>query len=88
MLRSRQDTLFGSVNGIDYSVYDPATDKNLFETYDVDSRDRKADNKTELQNLLGLPSNRRIPLVAVVSRLVPNKGLDLIVRMMDEILQH
>ena len=88
LLRSRQDTLFGIVNGIDYSVYDPATDKNLFETYDVDSRDRKADNKTELQNLLGLPSNRRIPLVAVVSRLVPNKGLDLIVRMMDEILQH
>lgn len=56
LLRSRQDTLFGIVNGIDYSVYDPATDKNLFETYDVDSRDRKADNKTELQNLLGLPS--------------------------------
>lgn len=88
LLRSRQDTLFGIVNGLDYHVYDPATDKNLFETYDVNSRDRKADNKTELQNLLGLPRNRRTPMVALVSRLVAAKGLDLIVRMMDEILQH
>ncbi|MBQ1867469.1 MULTISPECIES: glycogen synthase GlgA [Selenomonas] len=88
LLRSRQDTLFGIVNGLDYNVYNPATDNNLFETYDIDSRDRKADNKTELQNLLGLPNNRRTPMVALVSRLVAAKGLDLIVRMMDEILQH
>lgn len=88
LLRSRQDTLFGIVNGLDYNVYNPATDQNLFETYDVNSRDRKADNKTELQNLLGLPHNRRTPMVALVSRLVAAKGLDLIVRMMDEILQH
>ena len=88
LLRSRQDTLFGIVNGLDYNVYNPATDTNLFETYDIDSRDRKADNKTELQNLLGLPNNRRTPMVALVSRLVAAKGLDLIVRMMDEILQH
>ncbi|WP_033170128.1 glycogen synthase GlgA [Selenomonas sp. ND2010] len=88
LLRSRQDTLFGIVNGLDYNVYNPSTDANLFETYDIDSRDRKADNKTELQNLLGLPNNRRTPMVALVSRLVSAKGLDLIVRMMDEILQH
>ncbi|RGS72249.1 glycogen synthase GlgA [Mitsuokella sp. AF21-1AC] len=88
LLRSRSDTLFGITNGIDYNVYNPATDTNLFETYDVDTLDRKADNKTELQKMLGLPTGRRIPMVAVVSRLVAAKGLDLIVRMMDEILQH
>lgn len=88
LLRSRKDTLFGIVNGIDYDVYNPATDKHLFETYDVATRDRKADNKVELQKLLGLPVSRRTPMVALVSRLVAAKGLDLIVRMMDEILQH
>ena len=88
LLRSRNDRLFGIVNGIDYNVYNPMTDPNIFETYDVSSQDRKADNKTELQNFLGLPANRRTPMITLVSRLVPPKGLDLIVRMMDEVLQH
>ena len=88
LLRSRQDDLYGIINGLDYDTYNPRTDKHIFETYDVESFDRKLDNKTELQNLLGLPNDRRVPLVALVSRLVEPKGMDLIVRMMDEILQH
>ncbi len=88
LLRSRSEDLYGIVNGIDYDVYNPATDKALFETYDADSRDRKHDNKVELQKLLGLPVSRKIPMVALVSRLVEAKGMDLIVRIMDEILQH
>ncbi|HBT78854.1 MAG: glycogen synthase GlgA [Selenomonas sp.] len=88
LLRSRKDDLYGIINGLDYERYNPRTDKNLFETYDVDSFDRKIDNKTELQTLLGLPTERRVPMVALVSRLVEPKGMDLIVRMMDEILQH
>ena len=88
LLRSRSDTIFGIVNGLDYDTYNPRTDKNIFETYDADDPSRKADNKTELQNFLGLPNRRRVPMVALVSRLVAAKGMDLIVRMMDEILQH
>ena len=88
LLRSRRDSLFGIVNGIDYKVYNPLTDKNLFANYDEHCPKRKTDNKVELQKLLGLPQNRRVPMVALVSRLVAAKGLDLIVRMMDEILQH
>ena len=88
LLRSRKDDLYGIVNGLDYDVYNPMTDKNLFETYDLDSYDRKQDNKVQLQKLLGLPEGRRVPMVALVSRLVAAKGMDLIVRMMDEILQH
>ena len=49
LLRSRQDTLFGIVNGIDYDVYNPSKDKNLYEGYDVTTLDRKADNKVLLQ---------------------------------------
>ncbi len=88
LLRSRSEDLYGIVNGIDYDVYNPATDKALFETYDAGTRDRKHDNKVELQKLLGLPVSRKIPMVALVSRLVEAKGMDLIVRIMDEILQH
>lgn len=88
LLRSRSDSLFGIINGIDYTVYNPLTDKNLFANYDEHCPKRKTDNKVELQKLLGLPQNRRVPMVALVSRLVAAKGLDLMVRMMDEILQH
>ena len=88
LLRQRQDTLFGIVNGIDYDIYNPLKDKNLVETYDADSLDRKLDNKVALQRQLGLPEGRDIPMIALVSRLVPPKGLDLIVRIMDELLQH
>ena len=88
LLRARQDSLFGIVNGIDYEVNNPMTDRHIEETYDADSIDRKIDNKVALQRLLGLPEKRRTPMVAIVSRLVQPKGMDLIVRMMDEILQH
>ena len=88
LLRSREQDLSGIVNGIDYSVYNPRTDKYIFETYDEESLDRKLDNKTELQKSLGLPVRRNVPLIAIVSRLVEPKGMDLVVRMMDEILQH
>ena len=88
LLRQRRESLFGIVNGIDYDVYNPRTDKNLAETYDINTLDRKLDNKVALQRQLGLPEGRNIPMVALVSRLVPPKGLDLIVRIMDELLQH
>lgn len=88
LLRSRSDRLFGIVNGIDYETYNPGTDRNLFETYDVETLDRKVDNKVALQRLLGLPEGRNIPMIALVSRLVPPKGLDLIIHIMDELLQH
>ena len=88
LLRKRSNDIYGIINGIDYEVYNPATDKDIYETFDVTSLDRKLDNKVALQRQLGLPENRHIPLIALVSRLVPPKGLDLIVRVMDEILQH
>ena len=81
LLRSRKDDLYGIVNGLDYDVYNPRTDKNIFETYDAGTVDRKIDNKVQLQRLLGLPEERRTPVVALVSRLVEAKGMDLIVRM-------
>lgn len=86
LLRKRSDSLFGIVNGIDYDVYNPATDKNLLYTYDVNSWNKKVDNKVRLQEYLGLPVKRDTPIIAMVTRLVDAKGLDLLVRIMDELL--
>ena len=92
LLRSRKDDLYGIVNGIDYDKFNPATDKDLFVNYDATDAyaafDKKCANKEKLQELLGLPQGRKIPIVSMVTRLVAAKGLDLVVRMMDELLQH
>lgn len=77
-LRKRQGDLVGIVNGIDYDVYNPAIDKKIPSKYDVDSLPKKSKNKLKLQQELGLEVNADIPVVAVVSRLVGPKGMDLL----------
>lgn len=87
LLRTRGKDIVGIVNGIDYDVYNPETDPNLFVNYGPETIGKKADNKVKLQEQLGLPIDRRIPMIGIVSRLVAAKGLDLIIRVMDELLQ-
>ena len=87
LLRTRGDKIAGIVNGIDYDVYNPETDKNLFVNYGPNTLAMKNENKVKLQEQLGLPVDRNIPMIGLVSRLVAAKGLDLIVRVMDELLQ-
>ena len=89
LLRKRQKDLFGIVNGINDTIYDPKTDKEIYVNYDVKSAaEGKVDNKVRLQRELGLAESRRTPLVAMITRLVPNKGIDLITRIIDEMLEH
>ena len=78
LLRKRQDDLVGIVNGIDYDVYNPATDTKIVSNYDVNSLEKKIKNKLELQRQLGLTVKEDIPMIAVVSRLVGAKGMDLL----------
>ena len=77
-LRKRQDDLVGIVNGIDYEVYNPANDQKIASVYDVDSLPEKAKNKLQLQQQLSLTVNADIPIIAIVSRLVGPKGMDLL----------
>ncbi|MGP1366869.1 MAG: glycogen synthase GlgA [Schwartzia sp. (in: firmicutes)] len=88
LLRSRKKELTGIVNGIDTALYDPATDPNLVQHYDRTSPMGKIDNKVALQRELHLPERRRTPLIAMITRLVEAKGLDLVVRVIDELLLH
>lgn len=70
--------LRGIINGIDYNVYDPSKDEYITEHYDITSMDHKAVNKAALQNELGLKEDKDIPLFVIVSRLTPQKGMDVV----------
>jgi starch synthase len=78
VLRHRADRLSGIVNGIDDAVWNPATDPGIAERYDATRLDGKAACKRALQAELGLAQRAEAPLLAVVSRLSPQKGLDLL----------
>ena len=78
LIRANEHKLVGILNGIDYDINNPQTDPNIFVNYDINSLDRKVQNKIELQKLLKLEVNPNIPMVGIVSRLVSQKGLDLI----------
>jgi starch synthase len=78
LLRWRRDVLSGILNGIDTEEWDPATDPLLARQYDTTTLDAKTENKRALQRSLGLALEPEIPLLGVVSRLVPQKGLDLL----------
>lgn len=85
LLRKNRDRLYGIVNGIDYQAYDPMTDPEIFVPY-RDSPQGKRKNKEKLQARLGLPVRGGVPLVAIVNRLVEQKGLDLVMRVLEEAL--
>ena len=70
--------LHGILNGIDIDYYDPSKDKFIFANYDVNDISNKKICKNELQKMLGLPVRDDVPIIAVISRLVSHKGLDLI----------
>ena len=83
ILRERAWKLSGILNGIDVVGYDPATDKNLYETYDATHLEGKAVNKAKLQERLGLAVDPDVPLIGMVTRLVSHKGLDLVCETLD-----
>jgi len=79
VLRARSGRLAGVLNGIDTRLWDPSTDRVLAERFDADALGRRAANKQSLQHEAGLARGDRVPLAAVVSRLDPQKGLDIAV---------
>lgn len=78
--------LTGILNGIDETVYNPETDEKLFRNYSADDTSGKAVCKKELQKMLGLPERDDAPLISIISRLVPAKGLDLVKCVIEELL--
>ena len=86
VLRDRADDLFGILNGVDYSVWDPAVDTLIPARYSVDDLGGKAVCKQHLQQAFHLPTEPRTPLIGMVTRLADQKGLDLVAGVITEVL--
>ena len=86
LLSARWQSLWGIVNGIDYDVWNPATDSQVYKNYSVDNfRELKKINKVELQKECGLPQDDKQFVIGIISRLTDQKGLDLVDRIMNDI---
>lgn len=85
-LQSRRDMLFGVLNGVDTSVWNPQTDPHLWANFDVSDLSGKAENKRRLQGELGLDVNSSIPMFSVISRLAEQKGLDIMMDSFDRMM--
>lgn len=86
LLKSRQKTLSGILNGIDLEVWDPETDPDIAENYSAKTISGKAKNKTALQKKMGLRVTKTAPLFCVISRLTTQKGLDVLAQLVDQIV--
>lgn len=86
LMNARSNVLSGIVNGIDYDVYNPLTDRCIVKNYDARTfRKDKIKNKRALQKELGIEINDKKFVIGIVSRLTSQKGLDLVECVMEEI---
>ena len=88
LVRVRGSDVSGILNGVDRAVWDPRTDTSIVANYSPATLDAKGLCKTALQSAMGLPTDDRAPLFAAVSRLTSQKGLDLVLSALPELLAH
>ena len=88
LLNHRAERLIGILNGADYAQWDPQHDTLIPHHYNAQSLQNKAANKIALQTRFGLPVAAGIPVFAIISRLVEQKGIDLILGSLPELLRH
>ncbi|KXT76361.1 Glycogen synthase, ADP-glucose transglucosylase [Streptococcus sp. DD10] len=87
VLRMESGKLTGIVNGIDTDLYNPETDKLIPYHFSSKNLDGKSKNKASLQKRLNLPVRKDVPLVGIVSRLTRQKGFDIVVEQLHNLLQ-
>ena len=87
LISHRSDNLSGIVNGVDYSVWNPGCDLDIPVQFNARSLIHKLENKQALQEHFGLPVDETIPVLAVISRLVEQKGIDLILDIVPELVK-
>jgi starch synthase len=87
VLENRRDDLVGILNGIDPTIWNPATDPALAKNYTADDFEiGKAACKADLQKRLGLPQRDDVPLFGMISRLADQKGFDILIESAEELL--
>jgi starch synthase len=87
LLRHRADRLRGILNGADYGIWDPATDPLIGTRYDADQLAGKQANKRALLAEVGLPDDTDTPLLGMITRLVDQKGVDLVIEALPRVLE-
>lgn len=87
LLRGCNEKLVGIINGIDDTLYNPSVDELIDTKYDIESIEKKQQNKLALQKHVGLAENSEVPIIAMVTRLTSQKGLDLVRHVFQEIVQ-
>lgn len=85
VLLKRKKDIYGILNGVDYSVWSPETDEFIAH-YNADEMSAKLENKKALAEKAKLPFDENTPIVGIVSRLVDQKGFDLIAEVIEKIV--
>ncbi len=78
LMRARSDRLAGIANGVDYDVWNPEIDPHIAQNFSVDDLSGKRECKLDLLRRFDLPAEPDRPIIAIISRLVAQKGYDLI----------
>lgn len=87
IINSISGKMCGVINGIDYSYFSPTDGRDIFRSYTLKTRkEGKAANKAELQRALALPEKKNTPLIVMITRLAAGKGIDLVLRIIEELL--
>jgi starch synthase len=86
VLRHRSRVLHGILNGIDYHRWNPSTDPHIVAHYSVDDLSGKELCKKALQRAAGFKADARVPLLGMISRLVSQKGIDILLKSLERIV--
>ncbi|RLD15231.1 MAG: glycogen synthase, partial [Caldiserica bacterium] len=87
VLRQRKDRLWGVLNGIDVEIWNPCQDSFIYQRYSSSSIEEKYINKVKLREELGLRKDENIFLLGMVTRLAEQKGIDILIKALDKILE-
>jgi len=78
ILQYRSHDFYGILNGVDYDIWNPASDNLIKQNYSFENIEKKVENKKFLLNQFGMRFNKDVPLIGIISRLAIQKGFDLI----------
>ena len=87
LLRARSNRLAGITNGVDYSIWNPETDPHIAANFSAEDLSGKRECKIDLLRRFDLPQDADRPILAIISRLVGQKGYDLIRQLAEPILR-
>ncbi|MFA7288444.1 MAG: glycogen synthase GlgA [Melioribacteraceae bacterium] len=86
-LSKRKKDLYGIINGIDDSIWNPEIDSKIPKKYSMKNLDHKIENKKALADNFNLEYKREVPIIGLISRLVDNKGFDLLKKAVPDLLK-